>query len=63
MLSARVRLCAGPPLGLEVRECSACLAWERDGWTFEANPMRYSFAATVLAVQSSTLGSCSSRTN
>ena len=28
-----------------------------------ANPMRHSFAATVLAVQSSTLGSCSSRTN
>lgn len=28
-----------------------------------ANPMRYYFAATVLAVQSSTLGSCSSRTN
>ena len=23
---------------LEVRECGACLAWERDGWTFEANP-------------------------
>ena len=28
-----------------------------------ANPMRHYFAATVLAVQSRTLGSCSSRTN
>ena len=38
---------------LKVRECSACLARERDGWTFKANPMRHCFAATVLAVQSS----------
>ena len=57
------RLCVGPPL---VWRCGSAALASGSGarrLDIRANPMRHCFAATVLAVQSSTLGSCSSRTN
>jgi hypothetical protein len=46
--------------GAEVQRLLGLGARQLDIW---ANPMSHSFAVTVLAMQSSTLGSCSSRTN